>query len=238
MALNASKLPQGNKNQNRVQQDEIDIGNFPSRLVQVLDIGRHAKDEWDETTKSYKPSGPILPHIMLTYELTTEFMKDESGEDIEDKPRWISETWPFYNLNNDKATTTKRYVAFDPKKVDDGDWAKQVGKPCTLTIVHTAKGRAKIGGVTPPMKGFDVPELKNPPKLFDLDEPDMEIFGSLPQWVQDKIKSNVDFIGSPLEAALTGGKVEEEKPAPKKAKVKPQPEPDIEDEEEGDDEPW
>lgn len=237
MALNASKIPQGgNNNKNRVPQDEIDIGNYPSRLVQILDMGRRPKEEWDEASKSYKPTGPILPHIMLSYELTTEFMKDEDGNDIEDKPRWISEEWPLYNLASEKATTTKRYKAFDPKEADGGDWALQVAKPCTVTIVHTQRGKAKIGGVTPPMKGFNVPELKNPPKIFDLDEPDMEIFGSLPQWVQDKIKSNIDFVGSPLEAALEGKAPAAPAPKAKPAKAKPapQPEPEVEDEEE----PW
>lgn len=236
MALNANKVPQGNA-QNRVQQDEIDVGNYPSRLVQVLDMGRRPKEEWDESTHSYKPSGPILPHIMLTYELTTEFMKDADGNDVEDKPRWLSEEWPLYNLNSEKATTTKRYLAFDPRKQDEGDWVKQVAKPCTLTVVHTNKGRAKIGGVTPPMKGFNVPELKNPPKIFDLDAPDMEIFGSLPQWVQDKIKANVDFIGSPLEAALNGAPAKKPEPAKPAKAAKPAPQPEPEDVE-GDDEPW
>lgn len=229
MALNAGKIPAGGNN--FAKQAEIEIGNYPARLVQILDMGSRPKEEWDEASKSYKPTGKVLPHIMLSYELGTEFMKDEEGNDIENKPRWISEEMPLYSIKSDKATATKRYNVFDPRHVDGGDWVKQAGKPCTITIVHTVKGKAKIGGVTPPMKGMMTPELVNPVKIFDLDTPDMEIFGSLPQWVQDKIKANVTFIGSPLDIALNGGTAAA-KEAPKAAPAAPQQQ-----EEEGDD-PW
>lgn len=232
MALNAGNVKQ-NGGGNRVQQAEIDIGNYPARLVQILDMGSRPVEKWDEVTKSYKPTGPVMPHIMLSYELGTEFMKDEQGNDVDGKPRWISEEWPLYNLKSDKATTTKRYTVFDPKHVDGGDWVKQAGKACTITIVHTNKGKAKIGGVTPPMKGMVTPELQNPIKVFDLDNPDMEIFGSLPQWVQDKIKGNVNFVGSPLDVKLNGGNAK----APEKPQPKPQPEPQPEAGNEEDD-PW
>lgn len=232
MALNAGNVKQ-NGGGNRVQQAEVDIGNYPARLVQILDMGSRPVEKWDEVSKSYKPTGPVMPHIMLSYELGTEFMKDEQGNDVDGKPRWISEEWPLYNLKSDKATTTKRYNVFDPKQVDRGDWVKQAGKACTLTIIHTNKGKAKIGGVTPPMKGMVIPELQNPIKIFDLDQPDMEIFGSLPQWVQDKIKGNVNFVGSPLDVLLNGGNAK----APEKPQPKPQPEPEPEAGNEGDD-PW
>ena len=48
------------------------------------------------------------------------------------------------------------------------------------------------------------PALVNPTKVFDIDEPDMEVFNSLPEWIQEKMKNNLNFSGSPLEAALGG----------------------------------
>lgn len=233
MALNAGNIPAGG---NYTKQAELDIGNYPARLVQILDMGSRPKEEWDEASKSYKPTGKVLPHIMLSYELGTEFMKDAEGNDVEDKPRWISEEMPLYALNSDKATSTKRYNIFDPRHVDGGDWVLQAGKACTLTIVHTVKGKAKIGGVTPPMKGMLVPDLKNPVKIFDLDAPDMEIFGSLPQWVQDKIKANINFVGSKLDVALGGQAAPKEQPPV--AKQAPQPAPAAVNNDNEEDEPW
>jgi hypothetical protein len=50
--------------------------------------------------------------------------------------------------------------------------------------------------------------------VFDLDEPDMEVFNALPDWIKDKIKGNLNFQGSPLQAALEkGGKQEKAREA-------------------------
>lgn len=45
----------------------------------------------------------------------------------------------------------------------------------------------------------------------------MEVFKSLPQWLQDKIKENLEFEGSALQEALEVPQV------PAKAKAKPAP---------------
>jgi hypothetical protein len=193
------------------QQASIEAGNYIGRVVQILDLGLQAQRPFKGEEK--KPA-----HMLqVTYELGTEFCKDENGEDIEDKPRWVSEDFPLFSLKSDRARSTKRYLALDPNKVHDGDWAQLIGAPCTVTVVnnegkgkHAGKIFDNVGNVTPPMKGFPVPELVNDPKLFDLDEPDMDVFGSLPEWIQDKITGNLEFNGSKLDALLRGGSAEEE----------------------------
>ena len=77
-----------------------------------------------------------------------------------------------------------------------------------------------------------VPEPKNVPKFFDTTAPDVEIFSSLPQWIQDKIKSNLDYEGSELQAALEG------KPKAEKKVVEKPVEPDVVEQEDDEDEPW
>ncbi len=239
MALHAGKVKQAGGNGKKfAPQEEIEVGNYPSRLAQVIDLGRHYRDKWvDGQGYVVDTDKPAVGHIMLTYELTTEFMKDEQGKDIEDKPRWLSETLPLYSLDNDKANSTKRYLAFDRVKKYGGDWTELLGHPCTLTIAHSKKGKAKIGSVTPPMKGLNILECKNVPKFFDTTAPDADIFNSLPQWIQDKIKANLDYEGSELQAMIEGKqKGVEEKPVVEEVVGKPA-EPVIL-EEEGDDEPW
>jgi len=201
MALNATKVVMPKSG---TKQAEIEVGNYPARVAQVIDMGVHHLSKWDGSQYVIDTDKAPMPHIMITYELVTEFMKDANGDDVEDKPRWISETWPFYTLKSDKATTTQRYMALDPKVSKGGDWSQMPNAPCTVTIGHNNKGRAKVGNVSPPMKGYPIAELKNPPKFFDLSAPDLEIFGSLPEWVQTRIKESLDFPGSRLEEALGG----------------------------------
>ena len=210
MGLNATKqaMPEGKSN----KQEQLEAGNYLARLVQIVDLGLQPGQSYNGEQK------PPAHCVMFGYELGTEFMKDEDGNDMEDKPRWISEDFPFHNLEVDLAKSTKRIKAIDPKLEKEGRLGDMLGMPCTITVVvdvnkKTKKQYVNVGNVTPPMKGIPVPELKNDPRLFELDEPDMEIFDNLPQWIQDKIKGNLEYNGSALQKAL-GEEVKVDEPAP------------------------
>lgn len=210
MALQAKNI----QNNNRPQQEVLEADVYRARVVQILDLGLQPQRAYQGKDKA--PAN----EIMLTYELVDEFMKDEAGEDIEDKPRWISETLPFYGLFADKAKSTMRYNAFDPSGVYDGDFSKCIDTPVNVTVVNNAVGDKvynNVGNVAAmsAKKAATMPELVNPSKVFDLDAPDMEIYNALPEWLRDKIKANLNFQGSALQVALGG------KPAKPAAKAKP-----------------
>jgi hypothetical protein len=57
------------------------------------------------------------------------------------------------------------------------------------------------------MKGMPVDELKNETVVFSLDEPDLEVFNALPEFLQEKIKGNINYQGSALATLLGGGTV-------------------------------
>lgn len=222
-----------NKNQSssskRVEQPVLDVGNYPGRLVQIIDLGVQPQRPYQGQEK------PPAHEIMLTYELVDSFMVDENGKELEDKPRWISETFPLRSLEADKAKSTQRYKALDPSGEYDGDFSQCIGAPVNVTIVHgginknTNKPYENVGNIST-MRARDAekcPELVNPPKVFDLDNPDMKVFGALPQWLQEKIKGNLHYKGSKL-AALAG----EAAPAPAPKQEEP------EQEEEQDERPW
>jgi hypothetical protein len=54
----------------------------------------------------------------------------------------------------------------------------------------------------------------------------MDVFNEIPKWLQDKIKSNLNFAGSALEKAL-GGKPAAAKPVAKVAPKKEEPAFDV-----------
>lgn len=206
MGINANKVPRTGGNSNPAE--PMEAGNYPCRIVQVIDLGLQPQRAWEGQEK------PPAQSLMVTYEFTDEFMKDDEGNELTDKPRWLSEEFPLRSLDSDLAKSTKRYKALDPNEDHDGDWAALVGMPCMVTVVNT-EGKGKnagrvfnnIGGVSA-MRSRDAErcaELVNPPKILDLDEPNLEIFTSLPEWLQDKIKANLEFKGSALDKALSGG---------------------------------
>src|SRR5690554_4919011 len=107
-------------------------------------------------------------------------------------------------LTSDLAKSTKRYKALDPDLHHDGDWSAVVSEAVNITIVINKVGDKEYQNIvsTAPMRAKDkarMPELKNEPKVFALSDPDMDVFLSLPEWLQEKIKGNLEFAGSPLE---------------------------------------
>lgn len=212
MALNASTITTTSKP--RVQQEELPIGTYMTRVAQVIDMGIRPREKWDPATNGYVVDYSKAPAqaMMVTYEFTTEFVKDAEGNEDENKPRWLSENLFLFSLEVDLATSTKRYKAIDPTMAAGGDWTKLVGAPCMVTVVHKKNGKAKIGSVTPVPKGIPVAELKNDAKVFLMDEPDMEIFKSLPEWLQTKIQESLNFKGSALEAVIGGAPAPQEQP--------------------------
>ena len=221
MSLNARKIKTTSTGGGS-KQDPIAVGAYPARVVQVLDLGLQAQRPYQGKEK------PPVHEIMLTYELTDEFCLDEDGNEDNEKPRWISENFPLYSLDADLAKSTKRYFSLDPDEVHGGDFTALIDTPCMVTVTqreHADKIYNNVGSISGmrPKDAARCPELVNPPKIFLLDEPDLTIFGSLPQWMQDKIKGNLEYAGSALETALAGGsaKPEAKEETPKKAAKKP-----------------
>lgn len=176
----------------------MDIGTYPARLVEVIDLGLQEQRPYKGQPK------PPKYELMVTYEFVDEFMKDEDGQDMEDKPRWISEFFPLLGMDAERAKSTKRAVALDPTNEHNGDWDMLLGAPAMVTVVHSPK---KDGGVwenieeVKSMRPKDIEktkELVNEPVLFDLDEPDLEVFNALAQWKQRRIVNGLQFEDKPF----------------------------------------
>lgn len=206
--LNAKNIPGGG---NTGTYDPLDEGSYPARLVMIVDMGVQAQRPYKGEAK--KPA----PEISLTYELVDEFAVDDAGEEIPDKPRWVWETMPLYNLMADRATSTKRYLGIDPTQEFEGDWSKLLGAPCmvTLTVWESKDGSKKGNNVShvSSMRDKDkkkCAELVNDPVVFDMDNPDIEVFNGLSDYMKNKIKGGLEYAGSPLQVALDGGETSDD----------------------------
>ena len=243
MALKASNQQQTKFS----KQAALEPGTYPARVVRVLDLG--LQPQTDFTTKEAKKPAQM---ISVTYELVDVFMLDDDGNEITDKPRWLADKdFVLYPMFSDLAISTKRIKAIDPSNAADGDWSQVIGNACMVTVGNYKRQDGDLGdkvlNVTAcrPRDAANMPDLQNEGKFFDLDEPDMEFFNSLPKWVKEKIQGNLQYAGSPLEKLL-GGKASapkaEEEEAPKPAK-KPARKPVVQEAEEedggvGEDAPW
>lgn len=216
MALNAKKI-KGSGKSNFKRPPPLEAGTYPARLVQVVDLGLQPQRPWQGEEK------PPKPEVHFTYELLDEFLLDEEGNDLEDKPRWQSETLPMNSLDSDLAKSTQRYYALDPSEEKGGDWVELLGTPCMVTITaqKDKKGKEDDDGNTiiynniasvQTMRDKDAKKaspLVNEAKAFDMEDPDMEVYFSLPDWIRNKIKESLEFSGTALADSLEGVNEEE-----------------------------
>lgn len=200
----------------------MEAGTYPARLVQVIDCGLQP-----QTSPLYPDKKPGY-EVTVTWEFVDEFLVDENGEPMKDKPRWVSDSFVLYNLDSDKAKSTKYYLALDPQVEKGGDWEQLLTTPAMITIVQSKPGRngriyENVVGVAPmrAKQAAECPPLINVPKSFDLSQPDLETFLGLPRYMQDKIKNNLEFAGSPLAKLLE--EMGDGEPPKQEAKVEAKP---------------
>jgi hypothetical protein len=200
MSLNMQKL---SKPTNSATRSRVAEGTYPARLVQIVSLGVQ-EGEWKGERK-------VNPKVTLTFELPTETITING----EEQPRWISKE---FNLSlHEKSSLTPIVKALDPAG-QCKDLSELLGKPCMVQVGSTETGNAKITSIVAPMKGMPVAEIYNPAKMlaFDFDNPDLEMFATFPQFMQEKIKSAINYNG------FADGV--QAKPASKPvAKAKPQP---------------
>lgn len=223
---------------NRVEQDPLEPGTYPVRVAQVIDLGVQEQQPYQGQVK------PPVQELMVTYEFLDEFIKDEEGELDLDRPRWLSENFAFHSLDSDLAKSTKRYYALDPDLTMGGDWTLLGGFPAMATVINKpGKGKNvgkifnNIGAISSMRKkeADKAPELKKPAKIFNQEDLDtVDIFFTLPKWLQDKIKAGLEWEGSAMAKAVAEYKKPEEgeKKEPTAKKQKPKPEPEANEEEE------
>ena len=192
---------------NYVRPPALGAGTYPAFPVQILGLGLQEQRPFKGEAK------PPKQEVMITYELADEFLMDEEGEEDLTKPRWVGEDFPMNPLDSDLAKSTHRYNAIDPDMKYGGDFSKLVGVPCLLVLSAEPSKKDpdviynNVKGVNT-MRAKDAAKmtgLVNPSKVFDFDTPDMEVFNSIPEWIQNKMKASLDYGGSDLEALVNGG---------------------------------
>lgn len=200
MSMNLNNVAGGGKKFGK--QPNLTPGTYPGRVVQIISLGLQPQKPFKGQDK------PPAYELLVTYELVDEFMKDEEGNDIEDKPRWVSETFAMRNLMAENAKSTARYKVFDPdESLYGGDFSKILNQPCNVTIVNNKVGDKIYDNVANvsamrPRDAEKCPELKNTPVVFDVEDPDVEVFKKFPKWIQEKISGNLNFQGSKLQTLI------------------------------------
>lgn len=180
----------------------VEDGTHMARVVQIIDLGMQQQTDWKDQTPRKWDDGKLMikPEVFITFEFPTERI-DIDGES---KPRWLSKR---YTLSmHEKSALTALIQAVDPAgaKSKSYDLTKLIDKPVMVTVGSTSNDNPKVTGVSGLPKGIKVDPLENEPKLFDMDSFDMEVYESLPAFIQEIIQGSESFKGFPEEDKKKG----------------------------------
>jgi len=193
MALTVSTSPTKKTDNGRVED-----GPHMARVVQIIDLGMQKQTDWKTgEVQTYDDGNPIIkPEVFITYEFPT----DRIEIDGESKPRWLSKR---YTMSlHEKSALTALITAVDPAgaKGKSYDLSKLIDKPLMVTVGSTSNGNPKVTSVSGIPKGIKVDPLENDSRLFDMGSFDMEVYESLPNFIQEIIQNSESFKGFPKSA--------------------------------------
>ena len=162
-------------------------GTHTAILYQIIDLGTQKNDFDKENVK-------FQPRVRFTWELCEEKMADG-------RPFAIGKEYTF--SANQKATIVQHIKAWTGQDVGKNfEVDSLLGKACNLTVVHNTKQDgtvvASVSGISALKKSEKAPPQVNPSLLFELtpDKFNPEIFKSLPDFFQDKIKLSPEYVAA------------------------------------------
>ena len=157
-------------------------GVHPARCYRVIDLGTQTTEWQGEKKSAHK--------VMLTWELL--------GDDRMSDGRPFSISKRFTLSTHEKGVLRPfleswRGRPFSQDEINRFDITTVVGASCLLNITHDAgkdgQVYANIASCMPLPKGMAKPEPYNEKQIFNLDEPDMEMFGTFGKKLQTTIQS-------------------------------------------------
>ena len=197
MSLKARRKPANNI-------PPMDGGTYMAVCIGVIDLGEQYK-QFDK-----QKQGKYAEECLFLFEIPDERVQ----VDGEDKPRWLSSRRYTVSLHERSGLyqmlTAWRGKALSDAELDpagDGfDLMQMAGQGAMLSVSVAEKDDGsrhnKIEAVTGFPKGIPVPKIESEVLVFDADDPDMEAFGKLPEWIQDIIRKSTQFAADPPEEKL------------------------------------
>ena len=161
----------------------MEPGVYMGICMGVIDLG----EQYSELFKKYSNK------IQFVFEFPTETIEVEGKQE----PRQLSKE---FTISASKKASLRTFLsAWNGKNYSDEEFAEvelfdQLGKACMVNVVLSENGEySNIESVMPLIKGMPVPESHTAHIRWDMDAWDDDVFGKLPEWVQEKIKKSTQY---------------------------------------------
>jgi len=187
----------------RVERPLPTPGSRPARIAQVVDLGIQTRQPFKGKEKA-----PVH-QVFINFELVTDEYEYEGKKvrhRLGPKPlNMVSKKSEFYQ----NSAIAEFLSGIDPADTAKGDLTLLANRPCLAVITHVDgygknAGRkfAAVSKVMEAPEGYPVPQLGSPAVVFTFDAPTEDAWKALPIFIQEKIKSAVNYPGSKVEAMV------------------------------------
>ncbi len=189
-------------------------GAYVARCFQVIDLG---------TQTSTGQFGEKSQHkLRICWEIHGE---DDDGQPlavtIDGKTMPMTVAKDYAVTLHEKASLRKDLAAwrgrdFTPEEARAFDVSKLLGAYVLINVTNSVSNNGKtyanVAGLSPLPKALAAtkPAGVHALQQFDLDNPDWELFESLPQWLQDRIKTAPEYTRSRGEPAMATAEADDE----------------------------
>lgn len=161
----------------------VEPGVYMAVCIGCVDLG----EQYNETFKNHSNK------CLYIWELIGETIE----VDGEQKPRQLSKE--FTISSSSKSNLRKFLESWNGKSYSDDEFAEldlfdQIGKSCQLNVVlNDTKEYANVDNLMPLPRGMAAFTTSTPEIRWDLGAWDDEVFKTLPEWIQDKIKKSTEY---------------------------------------------
>jgi hypothetical protein len=176
-------------------------------LVSLVDLGCQ-KTNWDGEEK-------WSPKVRLTFELPDQVIDGEVVENGKTtkvtKPMMVS--LELTRSLGERATLRKhleswRGAAFTAKELASFSLKNLLGKAALLTLMHKTSQAGRqycaINAISKLPKGMTAPkESVNSQMFYEIENGQNDVFASMPEWLQDKVRASKEFLMATGKPAST-----------------------------------
>lgn len=168
--------------------EQVPEGNYIARCYQLIDLGTQTYDNQGEKKQQHK--------VLLAWEILDPEVKMQDGRPFSVYKRYTASL-------NERATLFAdlqawRGIRFTPEDLEGFDLHNVLGAYCAIQVLHETKGDRTYENITAIMFTREKPEPINDLTEFDLSNPDLKVFSSLSERLQETIKKSPE--GAALEA--------------------------------------
>lgn len=170
----------------------MEAGTYPAVCIGIVDLG----EQYSETFKKYSDK------LLIIWEIPSQTIEIDG----ENKPRWLSKDFAaslHEKSNLHKMLVSWRGKAFTERELmeDENGFMQfsvldMLGTGCFLQVIVEEKDSGSYNRITSVISlpaGMAAPTTETPLIAFDMDSWDDEVFNSLPEWIQERIKKSTQY---------------------------------------------